>query len=37
MHVEDRKCRKVYDRTNRQRIGQYKNDNSKKMKLKKVK
>ena len=37
MHVEDRKSRKVHDRTNRQMMGQYKNDNNKKTKLKKVK
>ena len=27
------KCRKVHDRTGRQRIGQYKNDNNKETKL----
>ena len=26
MHVEDRKCRKVHDRTNRHRIGQQQKD-----------
>ena len=37
MHVEEGKCRKVHDRTDRQTIAQYKNDNNKKTKLKKVK